>query len=383
MRGRHWGIVPILGAAACHLDVSTKTNCATDTDCLGGAVCLEQVCTRPDPLRDGGADPQPDGAVQAPADVGAGEGPGGVTIDSSAIPAISSRGNGALDVFAISGGVVDWRTFNDTQGWSGWAPLPRLPAPSSFVGKPAAVSWSSTRIDLFVSGADGTLYHNSYTGVWQSTWEAVASGVNAVSDISSLAVSSWGVNDLNLFYIGNGNNLFRLRFDDVWYPIDTPSGPNLITGDIGAVSWSLNRIHVVGMSNSGDHHINHYWTNNDGGPDGGVVWYGPESLGIPSETLPYPTIASWGANVFDVLTMGDPAGGVFQSVAQRSYRNGWADWTLTGFSTAQDAASHASAVSSKVDRIDLVYPDRHSDGTVTVSHIWSNDSSDWFGPEEL
>jgi hypothetical protein len=85
-------------------------------------------------------------------------GPGEGRIGSS--PTVSSRGEGLLDVFACGTDGAMWHLRYD----GGWNPWERLG--TEVVSDPAAASWDSNRIDVFVRDVSGQLYTKSWDGTW-------------------------------------------------------------------------------------------------------------------------------------------------------------------------------------------------------------------------
>jgi hypothetical protein len=74
-------------------------------------------------------------------------------------PASITWGLGRLDMFVRGADNSLWHTWY-TNRWSGWASLGAPPGGAA--SEPAAVAWSAGRIDVFVAGADGQLWHKSY-----------------------------------------------------------------------------------------------------------------------------------------------------------------------------------------------------------------------------
>src|SRR5665647_1333940 len=76
-------------------------------------------------------------------------------------PAVTSPSPGVMDVFVRgTDGAVWWDHYNGTN-WSGWS----TPLGGSLGGQiasntaPAACSWAAGRLDVFVQGTDGALWH--------------------------------------------------------------------------------------------------------------------------------------------------------------------------------------------------------------------------------
>jgi hypothetical protein len=68
---------------------------------------------------------------------------------------------------------------------------------------PAAASWASGRLDLFVRGTDNALWHKWYSGGW-SNWESL--GGVLTSDPGAV---SWGSDRIDVFVRGTDNQLWH------------------------------------------------------------------------------------------------------------------------------------------------------------------------------
>jgi hypothetical protein len=151
---------------------------------------------------------------------------------------------------------------------------------------------------------------------------------------SGPAVSSWGVNRLDVFGRGGDNALYHKYWDGTgWYGWYWLGG--ILSSDPAAVSWGHNRIDVV--VGGGDFTIYHKaWTGTDWSP-----WY---SLGKPFTSGP--AIASWGVNRLDVF-----ARGTDYALWQKYWDGtGWYGWYSLGGGLTSDPA----AVSWGPNRIDVV-----------------------------
>jgi hypothetical protein len=96
-------------------------------------------------------------------------------------PAVSSWGNGRLDVFVRGTDDQLWHMYYwNGPDWSGWEPLG-----GSITSSPAAVSWGSDRIDIFARGGDGHLWHMSWNNGWTG-WEPLGGDL-----VDAPAVASW------------------------------------------------------------------------------------------------------------------------------------------------------------------------------------------------
>ncbi len=88
--------------------------------------------------------------------------------------------------------------------------------------EPAAVSWSSTRIDVFVRGIDYRLYHRFWNaGIGWSSWEDLGGILT-----SAPAAASCSANHLDVFVRGTDNALYRRAWNGT-----TWSGWSRVGGD--------------------------------------------------------------------------------------------------------------------------------------------------------
>ena len=106
---------------------------------------------------------------------------------------------------------------------------------------PAASTWGSGRLDVFVTGADGILYHRFYNGT-SMAWEALP-GVQPASDASSV---STGIGLIDVFVRGSDGALWHRHFTNVsagsWSPWEKLGG--MITGAPAAVSVGAGNLDV-------------------------------------------------------------------------------------------------------------------------------------------
>jgi hypothetical protein len=182
--------------------------------------------------------------------------------------ALSSWGPGRADLFinttnASSGYIELTHTWADGGGWSGtWEVL----GTGLMHGSPAAVSWGSSRIDVFVGGGGSGLAHKSYNGRW-SGWEDLGGVLT-----SSPAVTSWGSGRLDVFGRGTDAQLWHIWFDGGWssweglggYVSGTPDS----WGDTHSIAVTSNRYNTIDVTVIGADDVSAYqkswnpgWTN--------------------------------------------------------------------------------------------------------------------------
>ena len=75
---------------------------------------------------------------------------------------------------------------------------------------PAAVSWASNRIDVFVQGKNNRLWHKVWAVDQWSAWMEDPKGEFS----SAPAVASWRTNRLDGFIRGAGNQSWHKAWDD-------------------------------------------------------------------------------------------------------------------------------------------------------------------------
>jgi hypothetical protein len=129
---------------------------------------------------------------------------GGIAI---AGPATATWGPGRLDVFVPGTDGALWHKWFDG-GWSGWESLGGLTTHA-----PAAAAWAPGRLDVFVVGLDGALWHKWFGGSW-SDWESLGGQLNEAP-----SVASWGPGRLDVTASGPGRGVWHLPFEDGvgWY----------------------------------------------------------------------------------------------------------------------------------------------------------------------
>jgi hypothetical protein len=87
-----------------------------------------------------------------------------------------------------------WHRFWSGAGWSGWESH-IAPAGSSVAFDPVVVSWSPGRLDVFLVGTGGRLWHRFLIGGW-SGWEDQGRPASALT--GRPAVASWAPNRLDV-----------------------------------------------------------------------------------------------------------------------------------------------------------------------------------------
>ncbi len=137
-------------------------------------------------------------------------------------PATVSWGAGRLDIFGLgTDGNIYHQSYDGTGGT--WSPSETTweGHGGTFISPPVAVSWGTSRIDVFAQGTDGALYHQAFDGTtWypsMTTWEAHGGGFIGIP-----AVNSWGVGRIDLFGEGADMTMYHQAFDGTeWTPSTT------------------------------------------------------------------------------------------------------------------------------------------------------------------
>jgi hypothetical protein len=121
-------------------------------------------------------------------------------------PAASTWGSGRLDAFVTgTDGIVYHRFFNGTS-WA-WEALPGEASTSDA----SSVSTASGSIDVFIQGADNALWRRHFSaGAWVPNWERVGGVI-----IGAPAAVSIGTGKIDVFVQGADNHLWLAAFDGV------------------------------------------------------------------------------------------------------------------------------------------------------------------------
>ncbi|MGA8071432.1 MAG: hypothetical protein WB946_08040, partial [Halobacteriota archaeon] len=83
-------------------------------------------------------------------------------------PAVVSWNSSYYVFVRGSDGAIWWRDYQS--GWSGWNSLGGQAASGT---GPAVASWSAGRLDVFVEGTNGALWHKSFNGATWSGWQSL------------------------------------------------------------------------------------------------------------------------------------------------------------------------------------------------------------------
>ena len=170
----------------------------------------------------------------------------------------------------------------------------------------AVTSWGTNRVDLFARGTDGALKHKLYNGRW-SAWESLGGAIS-----SAPAAVSWGVGRIDVVARGiDGSVVHRAFLNGAWAPWDAVGSPITITGEPSIASWGPDRLDVVVRGAPGNNVLQVTWT--------GSGWTPWADLGGIIDASP--AAVSWGPNRLDIFAK---AGGTV--LFHKYWDNGWSGW---------------------------------------------------------
>jgi hypothetical protein len=256
-------------------------------------------------------------------------------------PSVNARGTGVLEVFAQRADTLATihEMYGNGQAFGVWKSMPAITATSS----PSSVSWSTSRIDTFVKGANSELEH-TWSDDQGSTW-ASWENLGCCFDTAP-SVASWGPNRLDVF-MGSSGSVWHKTFASTWSSWVNLGGT--VTSAPAAVSWGPNRLDVFARGASNE--LTHRWSGD--GSTWSSTW---ENLGCCFDTGP--GVASWAANRLDVFL---GSGGTLHHTW---YQNTWLGWDSLGGSIT----SSPSATSWAANRIDVMARGQSNE----LVHIWYN-----------
>jgi hypothetical protein len=223
------------------------------------------------------------------------EGLGGVCIGS---PVVESWGPDRLDVLVVGTDEALYHKWWDGSAWgpsvTGWESLGGLIQPAP-MRKPSIVAWGPNRLDIFVVGIDGALYHKWWDG---SAWGPSVTGWESLGGVcaSSPAAVSWAPDRLDVFVIGTDGALWHRWWDgSTWGGWESLGG--VCIGTPAAVAWAANRLDLFVIGTDGA--LYHKWWD-------GAAW-GPsvtdwEPLGGVCASSP--TAVAWAADRLDLFVLG-------------------------------------------------------------------------------
>jgi hypothetical protein len=185
--------------------------------------------------------------------------PNTFTIAGDWAPAAASFGVNRLSVFArAADGGMSFKAWNGTS----WQP-PGTDWEShggGVVGVPTATAWGYNRVDLFAAGYDGEIYHQAWGGSWlpsMTTWDNLGGQARGNLDgttLSSPCVASWGGGRLDTFVTGADGAIYHKAWDgSTWRPSTTgwESLGGSTRGNPSVVAQSTNSLDLFAVATDG------------------------------------------------------------------------------------------------------------------------------------
>jgi hypothetical protein len=227
-------------------------------------------------------------------------------------PAAASRIAGKLDVFVRGSDGALWSKWTADGGtsWSAWYKIGgQLLSGTS----PAAYDWGDARIGIFVTGANGALYHIWYDGSGGSSWSGWQSLGGVLTSSPGATSSASGIVDV--FVRGNDTALWQREYSNSAWGSWTSLGGRIPSGTgPAACSWGPGRLDVFVQGT--DNALYHSWYS------GG--WSSWESLGGKLTSSPGAAAAS-GSNRIDAFVRGTD-----DALWWKSYNGEWGGWISVG-----------------------------------------------------
>ena len=140
-------------------------------------------------------------------------------------PTVASWGADRLDLFVQGLQPTTCSTApTTTSACGGWCSCGWESLGGTLTTAPAAVSWGTNRIDIFVGGACGVLYHKAYDwGSWWSGWLA-ASAAPLTSDPPS---PPKGSGEFDIYVRNTSNGLSSLHYGTAYGGLEQLAGPRI------------------------------------------------------------------------------------------------------------------------------------------------------------
>lgn len=194
---------------------------------------------------------------------------------------------------------------------------------NTFVGRPAAVAWSRSRLNLFARGNNNRVYELVFDGAnWVPSWNDLGGPIKGdpaaiVQDGRRISVAVVGFSDGHIYY--------KYRYADAgWTPSTTFSDFGM-AGAVGFVSvtmlaWQGNYVTIFGLRSDHEVYLKQW---------NGLTWSGwvqPSGLGgggIVSRLA----VATWGPAQCTLFAVG-PSNRLLSNFYNGAW-NGWQDFGLT------------------------------------------------------
>jgi hypothetical protein len=232
-------------------------------------------------------------------------------------PAVSSWSAGRLDVFVEGTDGALWHKWWTGTSWSGWESLG-----GKLTSSPAATSQGSGLIDVFVRGTDGALWYKDWNGAAWSSWHSL--GGQIPTGTAPAAYSS-GAGHLDVFVEGTGGALYHKSYTGTWSGWQSLGGS--LTSSPAATSTSAGVIDVFARGTGGA-----IWQKTT--TNGGGSWSNWASLGGQLASGTGPAACSWGSR------LGLFVEGTSGALYQKTWTGSWSGWVnLGGALTSSPAAT--------------------------------------------
>jgi hypothetical protein len=232
-------------------------------------------------------------------------------------PAVSSWSAGRLDVFVEGTDGALWHKWWTGTSWSGWESLG-----GKLTSSPAATSQGSGLIDVFARGTDGALWYKDWNGAAWSSWHSL--GGQIPTGTAPAAYSS-GAGHLDVFVEGTGGALYHKSYTGTWSSWQSFGGS--LTSSPAATSTSAGVIDVFARGTDGA-----IWQKTT--TNGGGSWSAWTSLGGQLASGTGPAACSQGSH------LGLFVEGTTGALYQKTWTGSWSGWiNLGGALTSSPAAT--------------------------------------------
>lgn len=199
-------------------------------------------------------------------------------------PAVVSWGSNRLDIFVRGANdTVYQKYWAGGSNWSAWRQIP-----GCIASAPGASTWGVNRLDVFARSCSGSLLH-AWSGDGGTTWSSWENLGECI--VGSPGVTSWGYNRIDIFVRGCDNALRHLWWDAGWSYWEYQGG--CVSAGPATATWTVNQLAFFVRGCDFALYAS-YWF--------GAGWSAWQYLGgcLGSE----PVADSWGTSRFDVFIRG-------------------------------------------------------------------------------
>jgi hypothetical protein len=254
-------------------------------------------------------------------------------------------------------GLAQWNPWSQREG-------------STAIWAPAITSRGENRLDLFAVGLDSQVYHQSWNGSQWSPWK----GLGDPKSITPPAAVALGSNRLSVFWVGTDKQVYSRTGDgNQWGEVESLGG-TVIHG-VAATSWGTNRIDLFAVGTDSSLYQN-YWNGSTWSGWKILRFKGQERVEKSATCISAPAAVSWGANRIDIFTLGID-NGVYHAWGDGTSE--WKGWENLGGPCIQGVA----AASRGVNRLDLFAISTDTVGTDNHLYYRSGNGSNWSRWENL